>query len=828
MKKTIFFISTFMLLSLIVIFIYFSKNANINFHTVYINEVMSSNKNSITDYDGEYSDWIELYNPNDIEVNLAGYYLTDDVLDLTKWEFPRNFFISAKSHYLLFASGKNKIYPPNEYHLNFRLSSYGETLLLVAPDKNTIIDEIDVQRIGDDASYGRVKDGDATWKIFNDVRITPNSSNLDALNLPLSPHFSHCGGVYEAGFTLKLSSSIDTTIYYTTDGSIPTKNSQVYQEGILIDKQIYRSDNLSSKYSELIDWYQPKDDVFKGIVIKAIAYQGNKQSEIVTHTFFVDDKLDYDIPIVSLSTNEANLLDEEMGIFYYDGEKRNYYERGEAWEREGYIEYFAENNSGFADKVGIRVHGGASRSAPNKALRIYARGESGYFNYQLFPDKEVDKFSNFILRNGGSDWQHVPFRDAFLQSLLKDYTNVDIQYYQPVMLFLNGEYWGLYMIRDRFDDDYLYNHYEAEDIDMISDKYTLVYGSDRDYLKLREFLNSKDLNFGDNYEYVKTKLDVNNFADYSIAQIYYMNVDQPGKNVKIWRTKTEYDSKYQETDGRWRYLLYDTDMSFFYNEKGKIYAPYDRNGLVYNTGLDYHGAKKVNDRDTLPTFAPNYQDSTFMLRKMLGSDEFRLYFINRFADLLNTAFLETVVSEKLENIEQSIYPYLQDHIDRWHLPNEPELRENIDLMKVFANNRPFYMRKHIVDYFALSGTYLLTINLNENGSIALNSLDITNDLWTGSYFQDIPIEINAYPKSGYRFKHWVSNNKAIDGLETPYLKIALDKDTSITPVYEEGNPIIDNSDEIATLNPNYYPLFISFSVLVIVISGTTIFYRWKK
>lgn len=826
MKHKAFIIFSIILLFSSIGIVYLLNNKSVFLSDVYINEVMSDNESYMTDHDGDYHDWIEIYNPSNLDVNLQGYYLTDDEFKLIKWKFPKNSIIPAQGYRVIFASGKNTIRANGELHTNFKISSYGEKLLLVAPDKKTIIDEVNLQRIGINSSFGRVEDGSNKWKVYGKSFVTPNNSNQNAMFVPIV-NFSHESGFYQKPFTLELSSLENATIYYTLDGSIPTTNSYVYKEGIFIDELI-KEKTLSKEFSNLISWYQPRDNVKSGMVVRAFAVKDGIKSDVITKTYFVDENLSAEetIPTVSFSTNKEFLLDEEIGLFYSDKNKRNYYERGKAWEREGHLEFFNENKElAFSQEVAYRIHGGASRSAPNKALRIYSRSDTGTFEYQFFSEKEISTFNSFILRNGGSDWQHVPFRDALLQSLIKDSTDVDIQYFQPVRLFINGEYWGLYFIRDRFDADYLYNHYGAKEIDMASEVYNTEYGNIDDYLRLRDFLRKETLNTKANYEFVKSKLDVENFADYSIAQIYYMNVDQPGKNVKIWRTKEAFESEYKQTDGRWRYMLFDTDMSFYYNERGNFYSPYDRNGLIYNTGLDYFGSNKVNPRDTLPTFAPNYPHSTFMLRRMLEFDEFRYYFINRFADLLNTAFLEEIVHNKIATFEEKIMPYMEEHIARWNRPSKDSLVEDVRLMKEFALNRPKYMRQHIIDFFALKGTVEISLETNnESGNIKINSLlidentlGVSDEIWSGIYFKDVPVEISAQPKAGYQFKKWISNNEKINDSRDKTLKLKIDEDTFIQAIYEiaDEEVILEEYQE----KPSILPHIITFLALFVVVGG---------
>lgn len=796
MKKKIFLSISLLLNIIIIIFVVLKINLSDYdpFNQVYINEVMPLNKKTIKDVNGKYSDWIEIYNGSDTVVNLADCYLTDNENNLVKWKFTKNVKVPSKGFLLVWTTGENKILPNNEIHTNFNISSDGEAIILVARDGKTIIDSMKTTRIGADVSFGRLPDGTSTWKTFTSSATTPGQSNMNSNNITQTPTFSHLGGFYKNDFRLSLNSDSETTIYYTLDGSIPTKDSLMYQDDILIKSKKGDSNQLSKIPTSLTHWYgPPNEEVFMGTVVRAIAVKNEISSDIVTHTYFIDEEIDdkYQLPVISISTDTKNLFDEETGLFA----NNNYFNRGSDWEREGNIEFFDKTKQlRFSQKIGIRIHGNSSRAYPIKSLRIYSRSYKGYFNYQLFPDKSIDEFNSFILRNGGSNWASVPFRDSLSQSIIKDVSNLDIQYSQPSIVFINGEYWGIHNIRDRFDDDYIYNHYGTREIDMISDINKVEYGSYGDYDRLLKYLQ-KDLNNRINYEYVKKLVDIKNFADLHITHIFSMNIDQPSRNVKVWKTVEAFETGYEQTDGRWRWMLYDTDQGYLFGD----FSNYDRNGLIFSTNLDYHGVPTINPKSTWPSWSGNKPEATFPLRAMLRSDEFRIYFINRFADLLNTAFQSELIIEKTEAMKQLYLPYMEEHINRWKRPASIEVWENnIDKIKLFAKERPAYMRQHIIDYFGLSGDYDITVmDDSSSGTIEVNTLDINEEMfknnqtlsWTGTYFKDIPVKITANAKEGKQFVHWVSNNEKINGANELTLTVMLDDDTTISAIYEDRNNI---------------------------------------
>jgi hypothetical protein len=356
------------------------------------------------------------------------------------------------------------------------------------------------------------------------------------------------------------------------------------------------------------------------------------------------------------------------------------------------------------------------------------------------------------LRNGGSDWAYTYFRDAFAQSILEGFSDVDHQGYCPSVVFINGEYWGIMNIRERFDDNYIDNYYGQKDIDMLESTGQVIYGSNVHYQNLISFLQKNDINTSENYEWVKTQMDVDNFRDYHILQIFSMNTDQPGKNVRFWRPQTD--------DGKWRWMWWDMDDAFNFGPHNN----YDRNGLVFCSGLNSISATKVNGATPPPTWAPNGPTQTFPLRALLRSDEFRDGFINRFADLLNTAFQPKYLFEIIDGFHSTTAPYLYEHYRRWHRPEPDIYNQHLQRLYNFSEHRIHHMRKHIREFFELDGSYKLTLDVGSGqGHIRINTLNLTVDLpsldnpiypWSGEYFQGVPIEVEAVPAAGYVFSHW--------------------------------------------------------------------------
>ena len=777
-----------------------------------INEVMSSNANAVIDEDGDSSDWIELYNSGQSTVNLAGFGLSDNDENPYKWTFP-DVAIQPGEFLLIWASGKERAVPGAPLHTGFSIKAEGEELLLTSPDGD-LIDRIDPAPIDTDVSFGRQPDGTASMFFF--TKPTPGSSNneetgLGALIAP--PVFSHEGGFYGSPITITLTSSEPgTTIIYTTDGSDPDpanlsgttftyKNdypekpedpfgelltasytSIQYTGPIPILDRSEEENVFASKSSTFhkTPWYAPKNPIFKGTVIKAKAVkEGAIASVVVAQTYFISEKTHnrYSLPVVSLSIQEEALFGYEKGIYVagkrFDDWRRdnpqaqaqwnrpaNFNRSGREWEYPAYMEVFEkEKGKVLGQNLGIRIHGGASTANPAKSIRLYARNEYGptHLNYAFFPDKQDSTYKRLILRASGNDWYFTLFRDAALQSLVQ-HLNFETQAYQPSILFINGEYWGIHSFRERYDKYYLarVHSVDPEKVDILSENMVLDEGSAQHYQETIDYITQNSLAEPEHYQYVQTRIDVENFIDYQLAQIFLGNYDWPFNNIKYWRYQT---NGYQEDapkglDGRWRWMMFDTDFGF-----GLYQKPVEENSL------------RIATEPNGPA-SPNPPWSTFLLRSLLENDSVRLAFVNRFTDQLNSAFLPEVTKARINEIKQVIQPEIGEHIARWKHPQSlAAWDQNVNDMLAFADQRPAHQREHLREYFDLGDDYQLEVNVSnvQEGFVKINSLELVEGTvglpdniypWRGSYFAGIPIELEAVAAPGFVFVGWEGDHSS--------------------------------------------------------------------
>ena len=637
-------------------------------------------------------------------------------------------------------------------HTNFKISSEGETLIL-SDSTGAIIDQISTGIIPTDISLGRQPDGTDFWYYF--LQPTPGDSNNSAsfTGFAPEPEFSLTGGFYFNILNVSLiTNSTGAVIRFTTDGSEPSENSALYTTPVNIDSTT---------------------------VVRARSFEpGSLPSQIVTHTFFINEPTT--LPVVSLSTDPDNFWSEQTGIyvlgpnaspdFPYFG--ANFWED---WERPVHIEFFEPNGAlGFSVDCGVKIFGGWSRGFPQKSLALYARDEYGAseFNYHIFSNKPLNSFESIILRNSGNDWNVTQFRDALISGLA-DKSGVDFQAYRPAVVYINGEYWGVHNIREKINEHFLASNHEVnpENIDLLENDGSLILGDASQYHQLIDFLSSHNLAVPANYDQVKSYMDIDNFINYQVTEIFCDNTDWPGNNLKFWRSQTP--------GGVWRWILYDTDFGF---------GLFDEYGYSHNT-LEF--ATEENG----PAW-PNPPWSTFILRKLLENQNFRYDFINRFADFLNTYFVSSRVLSQINELQYTLDAEMERHFNKWG-GSAVEWSNNIQRLRTFASLRPAYVRLHVINKFGLSGASQLNLNLvpSQAGKIRVSTIIPDNYPWTGFYFQGIPIKVSASPSPGFRFSHW----EGISPPDSATTTIVLQDNLYLTAVFEPDS----NSSSIVINEINY-------------------------
>ena len=792
-------------------------------YNVCINEIMASNISTIADEDGDYEDWVEILNHGSQSINLEGWGLSDDSSDLFRFTFPST-VIEPGAYLLVWCSKKDRAVSGQPLHTSYGISASGEEIILTHPNGDQV-DLVPATALVADVSWGRYPDGTGPWFFFD--KPTPLAANASVHydEILAAPTFSAPGGFYTTAFDLSISHpDPEVTIIYTLDGSEPDisnldgttyqyKNSfpgypenpfgeilensfhtLIYNEPISVyDRST--DENYFANISSTADFepdYFPENPIAKATVIRAkVIKPGALNSPTLTHSYFVFPKgrARYSLPVVSLLIPENHLFD------YYDGiytagidfdtwrsenpdpiatglEPANWSRRGSAWEYPGNVEFFYpdKQDAVINQKVGTRIHGNLSASYRNKSLRLYARDTYGKstLDHKFFADRPHSSYKRLILRNSGQDYEGTYVKDASLHEVVKN-LNLDIQAYAPAISFLNGEYWGILNIRERFDKHYLARLHgvDSENLDLIESGSEVDEGDLVAYNALVAFAQTNDLSVEANYEHISTLMDIDNFMDYYITEIYIANRDWPGSNIKCWRLRTDGYQPYAPFghDGRFRWFFYDSDFAF--------------------------GPEDVFDYDNLQAAYEHCATSSQIFAALLNNEGFKNRFITRFSDLMNTTFVPSRITGIIDKNIQRIAPEIAEHIARWEKPrNINTWLACIDVMHSFANVRPAYQRDHLREFFDLGEDLQVTVEIENmvQGYFKVNSIDVNPEMqdntfsyiWSGTYFSGVPLRIEAKPKLGYKFSHWEGDVQN----KEPVLSITPTSDLNLKPCFE--------------------------------------------
>ncbi|MFK7785556.1 MAG: lamin tail domain-containing protein, partial [Crocinitomicaceae bacterium] len=443
---------------LFILFVLIGVNSDAQY--LVINELMSVNGSTYADEDGDFSDWVELYNPTLTTINLENFTLSDGFSQLEKWSFPAT-SIPAGEYLVIFLSGKDRSISGSELHTNFKLKSTGEYIIL-SNDLGVVVDHFLPVDLRKDYSYGRLPDGTNNAGFLN--QSTPNATNNNTEFISFID-FSHPQGFYSYSFDLEM--TCPDSIYYTLDGSRPNLQSQLYSSSLNI------AENTSNKLSLIPttpdNFSLPAHGMKFGTVIRAQPYRNGIPSGPVHNRTYFSQAHDYTFDVLSVIMDSSCLFDQDTGIYvpgvHFDPTNPdwtgNYYQRGIDWERACAVTLFDNNGiEAFNENMGVRISGNNSRSLQQKSLRFYMRDEYGKssLSYPFFDERTYGEVKRFVARSSFTSWynRNTLFRDELVHAMasLKE-LDLDVQMAHRSILFINGEYWGIHTIKERQDEHYL-------------------------------------------------------------------------------------------------------------------------------------------------------------------------------------------------------------------------------------------------------------------------------------------------------------------------------------------------------------------------------------
>ncbi len=682
-----------------------------SFDALKINEFMASNIYAQLNPDySDFEDWIELYNAGNTPVSLSGIFLTDDFSVPFKWQLPANAVIAPKAFFIIWADELN-----HDNHASFKLSESGEQIALYYSN-GTVIDSVTFGNQLDDVSYGRFPDGGDTWYFFTASTFnSPNSASGISSSIPASqPDFSPQGGLYPGAQYVTISADSGATIRYTVDGSLPTLLSHIYNNPIFIATTT---------------------------ALRARAFLDNKlPSQTVTQTYVINEPST--LPVIAITTPREFLFDETIGITVgipvadtigapppFDPHA-NFWKK---WERPVHIEYYeADGDLGFKQDAGIAIFGGLfGRQIRQKAFTLYARDKYGDsdFDYPLFPDKSIDSFKRFLLRCSSNDFNSTYIRDAMMNCLVIGQMDVDYQAYQPAIVYINGAFWGLYNIREKTNQYYPESNYnvDADDVDLIEGIDSTAHGDGSHYRNLIQFVKTHDMNLTENYQYVQTQMDVSEFMNYFITEIYVGNQDWLHHNIKCWREHS--------AAGKWRWLLYDLDWGFG-GQDVRMPNPWIDNTIQW---------------------VLEQGEGSILFQRLILNEDFKNEFAQRFATHLNLTFKTERVHRIIEKMVQRITPEMPRQIERWGaIQSLAYWHAQLQRLFDFAQERPRFVSAHLEQALKLDGKAELIVEVSDSaaGWIAVDEVPAPTPILAGLWFKNIPLRIQAHPNSGWRFVRW--------------------------------------------------------------------------
>ena len=634
-------------------------------------------------------------------------------------------------------------------------------------------------------------------------QILEDEKELPKENLSIQPPgFSQISGFYPNNFKLKLQSEEGTTIYYTLDASDPrtSKTAKEFKDYILV----YDKTNEPNVYSNIHEgedspvritqgnFNGPVYPVDKAFIVRAVAKNSKGEfSEINSKTYFVTNEdlgIYQDLTVVSIVTNPENLFDPDTGIYvtgtmYQDWKKSedydpkrsvwdkngecNFFQRGKEWEREALVTIFDKGEKIVQQNMGIRIKGASTRNNPGKSFNLLAKEKYGKstIEAELFKDnydlngKLITSYKSFSLR---CVYENNRLKDKFGWDIFKgrkDLTSADMRI---SILFLNGEYWGLYVLQEKVDDIFIENNYLIPHKNVaLSKNGETEEGPEEEWDNLNKFANEyskQDLSDKKLYEEVKKTIDIDSFIEMFATGLYISIGDWPRQNSGEWRNTGEIQEGNKYSDGRWRFMIFDLD----YTMGSKI------NGVGDVTSDNF---KFIERR------AGEYPGNLF-LNLLKNNSEFQQKFINVYCDYANEVYNPEKVNVIIEDyknnwVDQVAYSQL-----RWwgwssklegFASYKTRFIQNLNAISDFFERRPIYTLQHMKEFLGLKGELVeLTVEIRGRGKVKISSITprFIDGKWKGKYFSRVHIEIKAIPEPGYSFNGWsgyiISNQERED------------------------------------------------------------------
>ncbi len=602
---------------------------------LYISEVMNNNYSHLAQNGGNYYDWIELYNNTKETINLGDYCLTTNTDNICMYNLPK-VDLKSGSYYIVMASGDTKLSNDKYKHANFKLSDV-EGLYLTK--NSSVIDSMFISDVPNGYSFGR----SGNYGTYYFSKPTPGSANSNGTHaVSYVPSADIESGIYDKD-SLKVTLNGSGKIYYTLDGSTPTTSSKVYSSPLTVKKTTVL--RIMSKTDGMLN------------------------SEDVSYSYIMNEGHKINVMSIAMDKAKLNKVNRNTSLNSTVIEECD-------------VEYLDKDGEGFKIKAGLKLFGGSTRSYKKKSyeLKFKKRYGDAELNYKVFDTLDSSVFNSLVLRTGSQDEfqyndQRTVIKDVVATSLVGEYTDVDVQAYESVIVYINGEYWGLYFLREKVDETFVANHYNVKttetDTSILRIDGEVKTGTDKAYKELVKYTGNNNLNNSNNYNYVKSKIDIENMCDFWVAQVYTANYDI---------INTRFFSNPNIDNGRWKFIYYDADSGFFRDNQNSFTEYTNPGGMGFG----------------------NFP--TTLLRNMMKSNEFKKTFLERLSYNLKNTWKPSNVEKRIDDIINEIgKDEFKRNADRWG-NSYSHWEKSITNMKKFANKRNKNVVKYAKSYFGLSNS----------------------------------------------------------------------------------------------------------------------------
>ena len=713
-----------------------------------INEIMQSNIDCIMDDRNEFPDsWVELYNPGDAVVNLKDYLIGIDTDAGKAWQLPSR-TIGAKGHVLIYCDKE-----ATSMHTDFRIES-GKGCVVYLFKGGDVVDSLpeSLKKMpAPNIAYGRETDGADKWGY--QLTPTPNAANCGETckrdQILGEPVFSEQGRTVAGGLNLSLRLSLPegspegTEIRYTTNGQEPTETSALYQSPISIRKTTVIMAKLFCK-----GWLSPRATV----------------QSYISHGRAIT------LPIISIAIADKYLNDSKIGIYA----NNNGSDKKNNWRRPMNIEFFfdADTESSINQLCETRVAGGATRGEALKTFAIYANKRFGTkrFDYEFFPDQKpgLTDFKSLMLRNSGNDFGYLYMRDPVIQINAASHVDLDWQAYRPAIVYINGTYKGMLNIRERSNDDNIYTNYNGlEDIDMFENWGELKEGTWDNYNKFKEFYAEHNHTLAEYEEW----MDVDEFLNLMLINLYHCNLDFPGNNIVMWRPTAK--------GGKWRWIMKDTDFGLGLYGRDVNYKVFE---WLYNPSYD-------NDNN----WGANGYEATRLFRRLMEDQDFKEKFIDRCFIYTGDFLNEKGILETWDPILNKVRTELIKHKELykpwwawWGWSAEQSLNDEVNNTRNnWLSKRTNVFITQLCSYYSLGTPIKMTINDNVEGAedlgILFNDVKLSKGTFNGKFLggHKIRLEGDADGVKGWKVRKTVTSTTTEDTYQGPVLDMEMPQCTAL-------------------------------------------------